>query len=283
MTTTVGEPSLLARVAMGTRRLRALGGLSALFIVLLIAASMLAPRLTSRDPNEMNKGLALSAPSLAFPMGTDQFGRDILSRLIFGSRVALLIGLGSTIAAALIGVPLGLWAGFAGARIDAVVMRGVDTLLAIPPVLLAMALVAMTGRGSLNAGIAVAVVGLPQFTRIARAGTLAQKGIEYVEAAIAVGATDLRLLFRTILPNILSPIAVQVPIAVSRAILLEASLSFLGLGTQPPQPSWGLMIRESREYMYTAPWYGVFPGLLIALTVLALNTISDRVRRAWRV
>ncbi len=282
MTTTVSGPPLLARATMGTSRLRALGGLSALFIALLVATSLLAPVLTSRDPNEMNKGSALTPPSPAFLMGTDQFGRDILSRLIFGSRVALLIGLGSTITAAIIGVPLGLWAGFAGARIDAVIMRGVDTMLAIPPVLLAMALVAMTGRGSLNAGIAVAVVGLPQFTRIARAGTLAQKGIEYVEAAIAVGATDLRLLFRTILPNIVSPIVVQVPIAVSRAILLEASLSFLGLGTQPPQPSWGLMIRESREYMYTAPWYGIFPGLLIALTVLALNTISDRVRRAWR-
>jgi peptide/nickel transport system permease protein len=162
------------------------------------------------------------------------------------------------------------------------IMRIVDTLLAIPAVLLALALVAMTGRGSVNAGVAVAVVALPQFARITRAGTLTEKVMEYVEAAVASGVGDARLLFRTILPNVLSPVLVQIPIAVSRAILLEASLSFLGLGTQPPQPSWGLMIRESRDYMYTAPLYGVFPGVVIALSVLALNALSDRARGVWR-
>jgi peptide/nickel transport system permease protein len=141
----------------------------------------------------------------------------------------------------------------------------------------------MTGRGSVNAGVAVAVVALPQFARITRAGTLSEKALEYVAAAVAVGAGDARLLFRAILPNVLSPVLVQIPIAVSRAILLEASLSFLGLGTQPPQPSWGLMIRESRDYMYTAPLYGVFPGAVIALSVLALNALSDRARGVWRV
>ena len=165
-----------------------------------------------------------------------------------------------------------------GGVVDGVAMRGVDTLLAIPPVLLAMGLVAMTGPGSLNAGIAVSVVGLPQFARLARAGTLGQKRMEYAEAAVALGATDRRILFRGILPNILSPIAVQVPVAASRAILLEASLSFLGLGTQPPAPSWGLMVSESRNYMYAAPWYGMMPGVLIAATVLALNAASDLVR-----
>jgi peptide/nickel transport system permease protein len=166
--------------------------------------------------------------------------------------------------------------------VDGVTMRGVDTLLAIPPVLLAMGLVAMTGPGSLNAGIAVSVVGLPQFARLARAGTLGQKSMEYTEAAIALGATDRRILFRGILPNILSPIIVQVPVAASRAIVLEASLSFLGLGTQPPAPSWGLMVSESRNYMYAAPWYGMVPGALIALTVLALNAVSDLVRARRR-
>ena len=252
------------------------------FLALLFLAAAAAPLLARYDPTEMNKAAPLRVPSWANPMGTDQFGRDILSRLIYGSRIALAIGVGATLAAACLGVPIGLWAGFQGGLVDGIGMRGVDTLLAIPPVLLAMGLVAMTGPGSLNAGIAVAVVGLPQFARLARAGTLGQKRMEYAEAAVALGATDGRILFRTILPNILSPIVVQVPIAASRAILLEASLSFLGLGTQPPEPSWGLMISESRNYMYAAPWYGVFPGALIALTVLALSAASDLVRTGRR-
>ena len=252
------------------------------FLALLVVAAVAAPMLARYDPTEMNKAAPLRLPSWTNPMGTDQFGRDILSRLIYGSRIALAIGLGATLGAACLGVPLGLWAGWEGGPVDGVLMRGVDTLLAIPPVLLAMGLVAMTGPGSLNAGIAVAVVGLPQFARLARAGTLGQKVMEYAAAGVALGATDGRLLFRTILPNILSPIVVQVPIAASRAILLEASLSFLGLGTQPPEPSWGLMVSESRNYMYAAPWYGVFPGALIALTVLALNAVSDVVRQRRR-
>ncbi|HET9001364.1 MAG TPA: ABC transporter permease [bacterium] len=264
------------------RRRRWLAAPAVLFLAALVLAAAGASVLAHHDPLEMNKAAPLSGPSRAFLLGADQFGRDILSRLLYGSRTALLIGFGSTIAAACLGVPLGLWAGYAGGTVDTIIMRVVDTLLAIPAVLLAMALVAMTGRGPVNVGIAVAVVALPQFARITRAGTLTEKAMEYVAAAVASGGGDARLLFRTILPNVLSPVFVQVPIAVSRAILLEASLSFLGLGTQPPQPSWGLMIRESRDYMYTAPLYGVFPGTVIALSVLALNALSDRARGVWR-
>jgi peptide/nickel transport system permease protein len=256
-------------------------GVTLLLMLLVIAVG--APILARYDPLEMNKGAVLLAPSWSHLMGTDQFGRDILSRLIFGTRVALLIGLGATVTAAIIGVPFGLWAGLGGPKTDAVIMRGVDTLLAIPPVLLAMGLVAMLGPGSMNVGAAVAVVGLPQFARLARAGALEQKEMEYTEAAVALGASRARVAFRSILPNILSPLSVQVPIAVSRAILLEASLSFLGLGTQPPEPSWGLMVNESRNYMYAAPSYGFFPGVMIALTVLALNNMSDLVRARRRV
>ncbi len=252
------------------------------FVALLVVAAAAAPILAPHDPTEMNKAATLALPSWSNPLGTDQFGRDILSRLLYGARVALAIGLGATLAAAMVGVPIGLWAGWQGGVVDGITMRGVDTLLAIPPVLLAMGLVAMTGPGSLNAGIAVGVVSLPQFAKLARAGTLGQKSMEYAEAAIALGATDRRILFRGILPNILSPIIVQVPVAASRAILLEASLSFLGLGTQPPAPSWGLMVSESRNYMYAAPWYGMVPGGLIALTVLALNAVSDLVRARRR-
>jgi ABC-type dipeptide/oligopeptide/nickel transport system permease subunit len=254
-----------------------------LVLGLLVALAAGAPVLAPHDPLEMNKAAPLTPPSRANWLGTDHLGRDILSRLLHGARVALAIGLGATLAASLVGVALGLWAGYAGGRIDAVVMRGVDTLLAIPPVLLAMALVAMTGPGSANAGVAVAVVGLPQFARLARAGTLGQKRMEYAEAAVAMGASDARIAFRTIFPNILSPLVVQVPIAVSRAVVLEASLSFLGLGTQPPAPSWGLMVNESRTHMYTAPWYGALPGALIAVTVLALNAVADVVRRGRRM
>jgi peptide/nickel transport system permease protein len=248
------------------------------FLALLVLGAVAAPVLAPHDPTEMNKTATLALPSWSNLLGTDQFGRDILSRLLHGARIALAIGLGATLGAAVVGVSLGLWAGWQGGIVDGVVMRGIDTLLAIPPVLLAMGLVAMTGPGSVNAGIAVAVVALPQFARLARAGTLGQKRMEYAEAAVALGATDRRILFRAILPNILSPIVVQVPVAASRAILLEASLSFLGLGTQPPAPSWGLMVSESRNYMYAAPWYGMVPGALIAFTVLALNAVSDLVR-----
>ncbi|HKX18110.1 MAG TPA: ABC transporter permease [bacterium] len=252
------------------------------FLVAIVAAAAAAPLLARYGPTDMGKESILALPSWSHLLGTDQFGRDILSRLLYGSRIALLIGGGSTAVAAFCGVPLGLWTGFKGGAVDAVAMRTVDTLLAVPPVLLAMALVAMVGPGSVNAGLAIALVGLPQFARIARAGVLTHRQMEYVEASVAAGARDTRIVFRTILPNVLSPVLIQIPVGVSRAILLEASLSFLGLGTQPPQPSWGLMISESREYMYAAPWYGIFPGALIALTVLALNRLTDHVRSRWR-
>jgi peptide/nickel transport system permease protein len=254
-----------------------------LFLGLLAAASAAAPLLARYEPTVMSKDAVLALPSWPHLLGTDQFGRDILSRLLYGGRIALAIGVGATGIAALCGVPLGLWTGFRGGTADAAVMRAVDTLLAIPPVLLAMALVAAVGPGSLNAGVAVAVVGLPQFARIARAGVLTQRGMEYVDASVAAGARDGRIIFRGILPNVLSPVLVQIPIGVARAILLEASLSFLGLGTQPPQPSWGLMISESRQYLYAAPWYGIVPGAAIALTVLALNHVADAARTWWRM
>jgi peptide/nickel transport system permease protein len=268
------------RARRAARRVR-VPDAGAVFLVAVTAAAAAAPLLARYGPTDMSKETVLALPSWSHFAGTDQFGRDILSRLLYGARIALAIGAGSTAVAAVCGVPLGLWTGFKGGAVDAVAMRTVDTLLAIPPVLLAMALVAAVGPGSVNAGVAIAIVGLPQFARIARAGMLTHREMEYVEASVAAGARDARIVFRTILPNVLSPVLIQIPIGVSRAILLEASLSFLGLGTQPPQPSWGLMVSESREYMYAAPWYGIFPGVLIALTVLALNHAADRVRARW--
>ncbi|HEV2282571.1 MAG TPA: ABC transporter permease [bacterium] len=268
------------RARRAARRVR-VPDAGAVFLIAVTAAAAAAPLLARYGPTDMSKETVLALPSWSHFAGTDQFGRDILSRLLYGARIALLIGAGSTAVAAVCGVPLGLWTGFKGGAVDAVAMRTVDTLLAIPPVLLAMALVAAVGPGSVNAGVAIAIVGLPQFARIARAGVLTHREMEYVEASVAAGARDARIVFRTILPNVLSPVLIQIPIGVSRAILLEASLSFLGLGTQPPQPSWGLMVSESREYMYAAPWYGIFPGVLIALTVLALNHAADRVRARW--
>jgi ABC-type dipeptide/oligopeptide/nickel transport system permease subunit len=272
--------------AIASRRWSGLGAIvrcpGAVFLGLLFAGAVFAPALAPYDPAGMAKHAVLAVPSWAHVMGTDQFGRDIFSRLLFGARLVLVTGLGATLVATVAGVPLGLWAGFKGGWVDSVLMRGIDTLLAIPAVLLAMAFVAATGPGSTNAGVAIAVVTFPQFARIARSGMIAQKDLEYVSAAVAAGAGELRIAFRAIMPNVLSPILVQIPIAVSRAILLEASLSFLGLGTQPPQASWGLMISESRDYMYAAPWYGVFPGALITFTVIALNEVSDRLRAAWR-
>ena len=277
----LSDPGIGLRARPGVRRPRWFDP-GAVFLAAIAAAAAAAPFLARYGPTDIGKESILALPSWSHLLGTDQFGRDTLSRLLYGSRTALLIGGGSTAVAALCGVPLGLWTGFKGGAVDAVAMRTVDTLLAVPPVLLAMALVAVVGPGSVNAGIAIALVGLPQFARIARAGVLTHRQMEYVEASVAAGARDARIVFRTILPNVLSPVLIQIPVGVSRAILLEASLSFLGLGTQPPQPSWGLMISESREYMYAAPWYGIFPGALIALTVLALNRLADHTRGRWR-
>jgi ABC-type dipeptide/oligopeptide/nickel transport system permease subunit len=219
-------------------------------------------------------------------MGTDELGRDILSRVIYGGRVSLGTALAVVLASAAIGATMGLVAGYFGGAIDMIVSRLIDVILAFPAILLAMGLIALLGVGTLNAGVAVTVVSIPSFARLARASALVEKDREYVEAARALGASHRWILFRSILPNSIGPLAVQAGVTATTAILLEAALSFLGLGTKPPTPSWGQMLSTSRGYLYQAWWYGLFPGVALTLVVLSLNHLADTAQRmaalGWR-
>lgn len=274
-------PSHSARRRVVRRLLRNGLGLSGLAIVLVITAlAVLAPLLAPYDPLEMQKGGQFLPPSAIHLFGTDEFGRDIFSRTLYAGRISLLAGAFAVAMAASIGAPLGLVAGYIGRLTDTVIMRTMDSLLAFPAVLLALAVVAVLGPSSLNAMIAVAIVSIPNFARIARAAMLTQKGTDYVEAARAIGSNDLRIVFRTILPNALAPILVQITLAVAFAILIEAALSFLGLGTQPPDASWGAMLLTGRSHLRRAWWYGFFPGLFITLLVLGLNNLGEALRDA---
>jgi ABC-type dipeptide/oligopeptide/nickel transport system permease subunit len=220
------------------------------------------------------------APSARYWLGTDDLGRDILSRIIFGARVSLMVGTIAIGIAAVAGVSLGLAAGFLGGRIDGLIMRVMDALLAFPAILLAIALMAVLGPSLENAMIAIGIISIPTFARITRANVLSLREQEFVEAARALGGGGLYLALVVILPNCLSPIIVQASLGVGNAILVEAALSFLGLGVQPPEPSWGSMLAFGRSLLGQAPWYATFSGLAIFVTVLALNFLGDGLREA---
>ena len=255
------------------------GGMVGLVVVLVMFfISVAAPLLSTHDPLAISKGNQFLPPSPAHFFGTDEFGRDIYTRTLHAGRISLLAGAVAALAAAVLGVPLGLVSGYAGRGLDAVIMRCIDTLLAFPALLLALTIVAVLGPGSVNAMIAVAVVGLPGFARLARASILVQKEMDFVLAAQAVGATASRIIFRTVLPNSLAPLLVQLTLAVAFAILVEAALSFLGLGTQPPDASWGAMLLSGRGHLRRAWWYGFFPGLFITSLILGLNSLADALR-----
>jgi len=221
---------------------------------------------------------ALQPPSARYWLGTDQFGRDIFSRLIYGSRVVILVGLGSVALAMLVGVPLGLASGYYGGLLDAIVMRIQDAILSFPVVLLALLIIASFGASTLNVILAIAFVYVPRFARLVRGSVMALKSREYVMASRVAGATDTRILFVTILPNAVGPIIVQATLAIAVAILIEAGLSYLGLGVQPPTPSWGNMLQHAQSYIYQAPWFVLAPGFTIFLAVLAFNLAGDWLR-----
>ena len=251
----------------------------AVTILVFAIAALLAPLLPT-DPLEQDYDALLLSPSLEYPIGTDSLGRDNLTRLIYGGRVSLQVGLLAMSIATTVGVTIGLVAGYFGRWIDSILMRVVDVILGFPGLLLAILMVAVLGPSLRNAMLAIAVGFIPAFARITRANTLSLREKEFVESARAIGGGPVRIMFKTILPNTVSPIIVQASLGMSYAILIEASLSFLGLGIQPPTPSWGYMLSAGREFITIAWWLTSFPGLAIFLVVIAWNFIGDGIREA---
>lgn len=247
-------------------------------LVGIAAAAALAPWVSPYDPSAQVWEQALRPPSAAHWMGTDEFGRDVMTRIIFGGRISLVVGFLAVGIAAGIGVPLGLVSGYAGGQLDVMLMRVMDVLLAFPAILLALAIVGALGPGVRNAIVAVGIVAIPAFARVARGATLVVRTQDYVEAARAVGADAGRVLVRHVFPNAVAPVIVQATLGIGTAILSSAGLSFLGLGAQPPTPDWGGMLAGGREFMLQAWWIATFPGMAIMATVLGFNLVGDALR-----
>ena len=247
-----------------------------LFVLVALCAAWIAPH----DPVATSWSAVRKAPSGAYWFGTDELGRDVLSRVIWGARASLLAGLISVSISMLLGVPIGLLGGYLGGWTDGVISRLTDAMLAIPFLILAIALAAFLGPSLTNAMIAIGVSATPVFIRLTRAQVLAVKVEDYVEAARAVGNPHWRIALRHVLPNILPPLIVQSTLAIAAAIIAEASLSFLGLGQQPPAPSWGSMLNTAKNYVGNAPWMALWPGLSIFLLVLSFNLLGDGLRDA---
>ena len=274
------QPQSPARLALRRFVARPVAVAGLVVIVAFIAIAVCAPLISPYDPIATSWTAIRKAPSALHWMGTDEDGRDVLSRVIFGARASLLAGVISVLIAAGIGVPAGLLAGFAGGWTDALLSRVVDAMLACPFLILAIALAAFLGPDLTNAMIAIGVSTAPRFMRVARAATLDAASNDYVEAARAVGNPAWRVAVRHVLPNIVPPILVQGTLSIAQAIIAEASLSFLGLGQQPPDPSWGSMLNSAQRFLSQAPWLAVFPGVAIFLCVLSFNLVGDGLRDA---
>ena len=248
--------------------------------VIAFVAALFAPILSPHDPLKQDLANTLAKPGRAHLLGTDNVGRDVLSRVLWGTRVSLVAGLGSVAIAVAAGSLLGLAAGYAGGQVDGLVMRSMDAVLSFPPLVLALALGAVLGAGLVGVVIALGVVYTPTFARLMRGQVLTISGREYVEAARALGSPGWRIAWRHVLPNATAPIVIQASLSVAFAILAEASLSFLGLGVQPPAASWGSMINAGRGYLQQAPWIVFGPGAALFVTVVGLNFVGDALRDA---
>ena len=263
------------------RLVRRRGAMLGLAIVLaFVVIAVFAPFISPQDPLQTSWSAVRQAPSAQYLLGTDEIGRDVLSRVIWGARASLLAGLVSVCIAMALGVPIGLLAGYVGGWVDGVISRFTDSMLAVPFLILAIALAAFLGPSLTNAMIAIGVSSTPIFIRLTRGQVLSVKVEDFVEAARAVGNPHWRIALRHILPNILPPLIVQATLAIAAAIIAEASLSFLGLGQQPPAPSWGSMLNTAKNYVDNAPWMAIWPGVSIFLLVLSFNLLGDGLRDA---
>jgi peptide/nickel transport system permease protein len=256
-----------------------LGGVGLVIVAVFILVALFAPYITAHDPLSTNPAISLSAPSLAHPMGADFMGRDLYSRVVYGARTSLAVGFGATALGVLLGVLIGLASGFIGGWVDLIAQRFIDMLQALPTLILAMAMAAALGPSITNTIIAIAIPKLPSIARVIRANTLSLREMPFVEAARAMGMSQMRIAMRHILPNTFAPLIVLATAGLGSAILVEASLSFLGLGVPEPHPSWGRMLSESAaEYVRTAPWLVIFPGLAITFAVFGTNLLGDALR-----
>jgi ABC-type dipeptide/oligopeptide/nickel transport system permease subunit len=281
------EPLTSERVARGQvaeawLRLRRNRGavVAAAVLGALVLAALLAPWIAPYDPIEPEPPAALQGPSAAHWMGTDALGRDVFSRIVHGTRVSLLEGVIAVLLAGGVGITLGLLAGYYGGWLDVTIMRSVDVLLAFPSILLALVVLAVLGPNLLNAMLAVGVAWIPNYARLTYGTVLSVKQNQYVEAARVVGGSDLQIMLRYILPNVAGPLIVLASLCMAFAILAAASLSFIGLGAQPPTPEWGAMAADGRAYLRRAWWVSTFPGLAVMVTVLAINLLGDGLRDA---
>jgi peptide/nickel transport system permease protein len=262
----------LLRQSSGRFAIALLGSL----IVIALAASAIAPF----DPNQVGAGGQFSSPNWSHPFGTDELGRDVLSRIMFGTRISLSVALLSALGALALALPVGLIAGYRRGFVDTVICRIFDTIFSFPAILLGIGLVAIRGAQLSNVILAISIIYVPTLGRLTRVAVLTQRAEEYVEAAKSVGSPGSRILARHILPNVLPPLLVQLTLVMADAVLLEAAFSFLGLGIPPPAPSWGVMLDGSRNYLKQAPWLGIFAGAAITFLVLALNALGDALRIA---
>lgn len=249
-------------------------------VLFLVSVCILAPYIATKDPLKLDIPNRLNPPSSKFLLGTDQFGRDILSRLLHGGRLSLGVGIIAVVLGLVPGVLLGLVSGFLRGNVDAVIMRGVDVMMALPSILLALLIVTVLGPGLVNTMIAVGIGGIPSMTRLVRGKVLSLRETEYVEAARSIGASDRRIMLKHILPNCAAPIIVVATLRLPSAIIMAASLSFIGLGAQAPTPEWGAMLATGRHFLTTEWWICTFPGLSIFLSVLGLNLFGDGLRDA---
>jgi peptide/nickel transport system permease protein len=249
-------------------------------MILIVLSAIFAEQITTQDPLEFHSKERLTAPSSEFPLGSDPMGRDVFTRIMYGGKVSLWIGLASVLFSLALGVPLGLISGYAGGWIDNVIMRLMDLILAFPGIIFAIWLVAMLGPGVNQVIIAIGFFNLPGFSRIIRGSVLSIKEVDFIQATRALGGNSFRLIFLHILPNVVAPIIIMASLSLAGSILGGASLSFLGLGPQPPTPEWGMMLSDGRPYLRQAWWLMIFPGLMITLFVLASNIFGDGLRDA---